>query len=84
MRLGPVSLYTRTRLQMAWAKNTPATQWASAMLGLHVHILDRADLWGGVAMAHYSNDDDSARGLVSEVGLAFRFDPHYGWRLRQR
>jgi hypothetical protein len=79
-RLGPVSLYTRLRMQLAGAKHVPATQWASAFAGLHFHILDRADIWGGVAFAGYSNGVDSARGLVSEVGLAFRFDPYLGWR----
>lgn len=80
MRLGPVSLFSRGRLQIVGARNIPATQWASAMGGVHVHILHRADLWWSMGVAHYANAQDSAWGTISEVGLAFRFDPYLGWR----
>lgn len=80
MRLGPVSLFSRGRLQITGARNVPATQWASGMGGLHVHILRHADLWWSMGVAHYANAADSAWGPVSEVGLAFRFDPVLGWR----
>lgn len=80
MRLGPVSLFSRGRLQITGARNVPATQWASGMGGLHVHILDRADLWWSMGIAHYANAADSTWGTISEVGLAFRFDPVLGWR----
>jgi len=80
LRLGPVSLYSRGRLQIVGARNVPATQWASILGGLHGHILRYADIWAGVAMVHYANASDSGSGLVTEVGLAFRFDPILGWR----
>ncbi|MCX4241715.1 hypothetical protein [Paraliomyxa miuraensis] len=80
MRLGPVSLFTRGRLQITGARNIPATQWASAMGGLHVHILRYADLWWSTGVGHYSNSVEGLTGMISEVGLAVRFDRHLGWR----
>jgi hypothetical protein len=78
-RFGPISIYTRARAQLTGAENVPATQWASVFGGLHGHILDRADLWVGTAYAHYSNGLDSASGIVTEIGLGFRFSPYLGW-----
>ncbi|MBL4687946.1 MAG: hypothetical protein JKY37_25370 [Nannocystaceae bacterium] len=80
VRLGPVSLYSRVRTQLTGARGVPSTQWSSVALGLHGHILERADVWVGYALAHYANGVDSYSGCVPEIGLAFRFDPYLGWR----
>lgn len=80
VRFGPVSLYSRARAQVTDASGLPMTTWVSLFGGFHVHIVDRADVWAGVAGAQYSNRFETARGLATEVGLAFRFDPYTGWR----
>lgn len=80
VRWGPMSLYSRGRMQVARSLGTPTTHWASVLFGLHGHILDRADLWGGMALAQYSNREHTTSGWIAEVGLSFRFDPVFGWR----
>jgi len=80
VRAGPVSMYARARTQMTDATGIPVTLWASGLGGFHFHILDKADIWLGSGMARYSNAYDSRTIWVSEIGLAFRFDPYVGWR----
>ena len=82
LRLWPVSIYARSRAQLAGAEHAPPTHWISALVGLHFHILRRADLWGGVAAVHYANRHHAVMGYTWEAGLAFRFDPRVGWRDR--
>lgn len=80
LRYGPISLYSRARVQTTAARDIPMTTWTMLSGGLHGHILDRADVFATVTGFRYANGVDAVGYFVGEVGLAFRFDPILGWR----
>lgn len=80
LRYGPISLYSRARVQTTAARDIPMTTWTMLSGGLHGHILDRADVFAGVTGFRYANGVDAFGYFAAELGLAFRFDPILGWR----